>query len=170
MVKQISIPCFKTILDALDKNSRYNSTSKLFFSTLATESRKNRTIRTHYGIITKPVFTLLYEIIYEIYNEYEKDDSSTAKEKIIKKLDVIEAILAGLDYDIFELDMPHKESVFEMARLLNDEEGIEINLVSNNHELQTVQKTLIEKDAIYKEFEILDTEKWISKHISRSQK
>lgn len=165
MKKQISIPCFKTILDAMDKGSPEHLTSRLFFSTLANESGKTQSLRKHYGIITKPIFNLLYDIIFEMFEEYEKVGKDSTD--MIKKLDILESILAGLDYDIFELDMYHEESIFEMARLLNDEEGVDINLVSNNKKLEEVKKRLIKENKDY-DFEIISTDKWIAKHIAET--
>lgn len=164
LIKQVSILSFETILDALNKESDLHKSSKLFFATLANESAKNFTIRKHYAYIPKPVFDLLFEIISDLYQEYVKKDCS---QKIKEKIDVIETILAGVDMDKFELDQPRLESVFELGRLLNDEENTEINVVCNESQAKNTPQLLINKYPHNKyEFEPMTTEQWIIKHLT----
>lgn len=152
-IKVVSIPSFKTILDALDKNSTFHSTAKLFFSTLATESGRNYTIRKHFGIITEPVFSLLFEVISELFREYSKQETKT--DEVLNMLDLISSVLAGLDQDPFKLDMGHKGSVFEMAKLLSDQQNVTIEIISND-------KLHYDND---KGLTSITTDEWISKYL-----
>lgn len=165
--KEVSIISFQTILDAIDKNSRFHDTAKLFFSTLAHESAKNFTIRKHYAFMPLPVFNLLFRIISELYQEYESKSQGAA---INEKIDVIETILAGVDQDRFSLDDPPIDSVFELGMLLGDEKDTNINIVCNETDAEPARQRLIKNNNPLKKYETkpMTTENWVVKHLTSS--
>jgi len=158
MAKKVFITCFKTIIDVLDKDSKYHETSKLFVSLLAKERFQVNVNKSFCGKIGLPVHNSLFDVSHEIYKE--KFENTKDKDKSMEDIELLATIFAAFELDGYALsNLDIHESVLELGRDLNDE--YEVVIVSNNCEKLKEIKAKLEKTGRIYDFDIITTFKWM---------